>query len=393
VAFAVCAFAATALTAAVVKLVLRGPPQLQHVTFLHIAPDRETVAQSQFGLYIPRDGNQHIELSDIAPKRFSYIIPYPIHPDHTQEAAEFPAYKEYEIPMRDRNSAESPAIDVPYRSTLKKFQARWIGTSGGGIDGKASLVDGRLSGKLTNHTGHDLHSVFMIYARDAEIGARDADDWMISLREPSSGIGSWANGATIDLAELTQTPGNLGVIGISGSEGKAGMRGMLNQQWSHAWNTDFRSSIGSSDRYSNDDRAALLMTIFDRLKPGIIDDNSGRPERYELLRRAGRQFDASSAVSDGQMLIFAKSEDSAPLPFPMKVEGEQVKGEGVVYYQVIVPMDRGVPATQPTNADNWIFDLGTVPTVETVQPEIRAPNRPQYFPTKPPNQPGFKRTR
>ena len=41
-----------------VKLVLRGPPQLQHVTFVHMAPDHETVAQSQFGLYIPRDGKQ-----------------------------------------------------------------------------------------------------------------------------------------------------------------------------------------------------------------------------------------------------------------------------------------------------------------------------------------------
>jgi hypothetical protein len=57
VAFAVCAFAATALTAAVVKLVLRGPPQLQHVTFVHMGPDRETVAQSQFGLYIPRQND------------------------------------------------------------------------------------------------------------------------------------------------------------------------------------------------------------------------------------------------------------------------------------------------------------------------------------------------
>jgi hypothetical protein len=309
-----------------------------------------------------------------------------MHPDHVQESAEFPAYKEYEIAMRERNSADSPAIDVPYRSTLKKFQARWIGTSSGGIDGKASLVDGRLSGKLTNNTGHDLRTVFLIYARDPDLGARDADDWMIMLRDPSSGIGSWANGATIDLAEITQTPGNLGNVGISGSEGKAGMRGLLNKQWMFAWGTDFRSSIGSSDRYSNDDRAALLMTIFDRLRPGIIDDNSNRPERYELLRRAGRQFDASSAVSDGQMLIFAKSEDAAPLPFPMKVEGEQVKGEGVVYYQVIVPLDRGVPATQPTNAENWILDSSSLPAVETSsQPEIRPqqPKLPPQFNRKP----------
>src|SRR4051812_44095439 len=355
VAFAVCALGATLLTAAIVKLVLRGPPQLQHVTFVHIAPDREAVAQSQFGLYIPRDGNQHIELAEIAPKRFSYIIPYPMHPDHIQDSAEFPAYKEYEIPMRDRNSAESPAIDVPYRSTLKKFQARWIGTASGGIDGKAVLIDGRLSGKLTNNTGHDLRSVFMIYTREPDMPYKGSDDEMIALRDPSSGIGSWANGATLDLAEVYA---NLGVVNISGGEGKAGVRGPLNSGWMSTWGEDFRSSIGSSDRYSNDDRAALLMTIFDRLRPGRLQQGSERAERYELLRRAGRQFDASSAISAGQMLIFAKAEDAAPLPFPMKVEGEQVKGEGVVYYQVIVPMDRAVATTQPTNRETWIFDLG-----------------------------------
>ena len=374
VAFAVCAFGATALTAAVVKLVLRGPPQLQHVTFVHIGPDRETVAQSQFGLYIPRDGNQHIELADIAPKRFSYIIPYPIHPDHIVETAEFPAYKEYEIAMRDRNSAEAPAIDVPYRSTLKKFQARWIGTSSGGIDGKASLVDvdGRVSGKLTNNTGHDLRLVFLIFTRQADLPYQNPDDEMIALRDPSDGRGSWPNGVTIDLADISK---NLSIVNLSGSEGKAGMRGMLNQGWMAAWGEDFRSSIGSSDRYDKDDRAALLMTIFDRLRPGkLTKDNNERQERYELLRRAGRQFDASNAVSAGQMLIFAKAEDAAPLPFPMKVEGEQVKGEGVVYYQVIVPMDRGGAATQPMSRESAIYDLGSAPVDPPPQMQ---PQRPQ----------------
>jgi hypothetical protein len=156
------------------------------------------------------------------------------------------------------------------------------------------------------------------------------------------------------------------------------MRGLLNRGWMASWGEDFRSSIGSSDRYSNDDRAALLMTIFDRLWPGKFAQNNERAERYELLRRAGRQFDASNAVSAGQLLIFAKAEDATPLPFPMKVEGEQVKGEGVVYYQVIVPMDRSGAATQPINRDTGMYDLGALPTVETPapQPQIGPQQRP-----------------
>jgi hypothetical protein len=357
--------------------VLRGPPQLQHVTFLHIGPDREAVAHSQFGLYIPRDGKQHIELADIAPKRFSYVTPYPIHPDHIVDTAEFPAYKEYEIAMRDRNSAEAPAIDVPYRSTLKKFQARWIGTASGGIDGKASLIDGRLSGQLTNNTGQDLRSVFMIFTRQPDLPYQNPDDEMIALRDSTDGRGSWANGVTIDLADM------YGKLVIAGGELKTGMmgyRGPLNRVWMSNWGEEFKSSIGSNERYSNNDRAALLMTIYDRLWPGkLTANNNERPDRYELLRRAGRQFDASGAVSAGNLLIFARSADATPLPFGLKVEGEQVKGEGVVYYQVIVPMDRGGAATQPMNRESAIFDLGSAPTVEPppqANPNIRPPQRP-----------------
>jgi hypothetical protein len=308
------------------------------------------------------------------------VIPYPIHPDHIVDTAEFPAYKEYEIAMRDRNSAEAPAIDVPYRSTLKKFQARWIGTSSGGIDGKASLVDTGLSGHLTNNTGHDLRSVFLIYARQADLPYQNADDEMISLRDSSDGHGSWGNGVTINLAE---TYIKLGIAnkGAELKTGVPGLRGPLNRTWMDGWTDDFKNSIGSNDHFDKDDRAALLMTIFDRLWPGKIKEGLERPERYELLRRAGRQFDASGAISSGQLLIFAKSEDAAPLPFPLKVEGEQVKGEGVVYYQVIVPLERGGAATQPMSRDSAIFDLGSAPTDPTPQPQQP---RPTFRPTRPP---------
>jgi len=125
------------------------------------------------------------------------------------------------------------------------------------------------------------------------------------------------------------------------------------------------------------------MTIFDRLRPGKLMKDTERPERYELLRRAGRQFDASNAISAGQMLIFAKAEDAAPLPFPMKVEGEQVKGEGVVYYQVIVPMDRIGAATQPMNRESAIYDLGSVPTAE-LSTQMQQPQQVQPQQQRPP---------
>jgi hypothetical protein len=374
VAFALCAVGATALTAAVVKLVLRGPPQLQHVTFIRINPQREAVAQSQFGLYIPRDGAQHIELTDFAPKRFSYLIPYPIHPEHLADSADFPAYKEYEVSMRDRNSAEPPAVDAPYRSTLKKFAARWIGQTEGGIDGKAQLIDGRLTGKLVNNTGQDLQSVFLIYARDAQMPyvTLQRDDEVISLKDGTDGKGAWPNGATIDLGDIYP---KLGFVGMDSARSSPfGVRGLLNRQWMETWSEDFRSALGPSDRLTNMDRAALMMTVFDRLKPGEFAKDGERQERYDLIRRAGRGFDASHVVSAGQLLIFARSDLAAPLPFGLKVEGEQVKGEGVVYYQLDVPLERTGSSTQPIRpSDGGIFDLGAAPPVD---PPMQPPPQP-----------------
>jgi hypothetical protein len=368
VAFALCAVGATALTAAVVKLVLRGPPQLQHVTFVRMNPQREAVAHSQFGLYIPRDGNQHVELTDIAPKRFSYLTPYPIHPEHLVESADFPAYKEYEVPMRDRNSAEPPAIDVPYRSTLKKFQARWIGTLSGGIDGKAKILDnGRLAGSLVNNTGHDLRYIHLIYTRNAEMPYQTnlRDDEMIELKDSFDGKGAWANGASLDLTDIFN---KVGIAGPDSRSNNVGLRGPLNRVWMANWSEEIRSSLGPSDRYNNNDRAALLMTIFDRLKPGEFPRDGERQDRYDLLRRGGRAFDASGVVSAGQLLIFARAD--APLPFGLKVEGEAVKGEGVVYYQINVPLERMGASTQPIRPnDAGIFDLGAAPPVDPpIQP-------------------------
>ena len=59
--FAAAALVATAVTVGVVKLVLRGPPQVRHLTMVRVTPGQPAIAYSRFGLYIPRDGDQTIE--------------------------------------------------------------------------------------------------------------------------------------------------------------------------------------------------------------------------------------------------------------------------------------------------------------------------------------------
>ena len=93
--FAAAAIAATAVTVLVVQLVVRGDPELQHVSFVRKAPGQPAVVTSRFGLYIPRDGAQEIKLRDTDPKSNSYLSAFAAHPTHLKNDNEFPAYMEY----------------------------------------------------------------------------------------------------------------------------------------------------------------------------------------------------------------------------------------------------------------------------------------------------------
>jgi len=345
VAYAASAMAATALTVLVVQLVLRGPPELHHVSFVRVGPDGQALIQSQFGLYIKRDGMQRIELRETDSKQTSYLIPYPAHPAQLGDTGGFMAYLEYDVPMRDRSSGESPAINVPFRSTMKKLKAQWVGTFPGAIVGRARLADSGLSGKLTNKTGMDLRSVYLVYVPSPSQRKRE-DDAMITI--PDSGTGpTWPKDTSLDLGALMAQAGILGME--SGKKEGVPVRGLLNTGWMNKdhWGGSFLRQM-TAGSYNDAVQGAILMSVFDRLAPsqGANRENV-YDDRYELLRRSGRRFDASGAVSCGQLLVVARSMDGAPLPFPLHVEGRSVAGQGVTCFQFIVPLDRSGSATQP----------------------------------------------
>ena len=125
--FGISALVATGVTVLVVNLVLRGPPQVKHVSFVRAAEGQPAVACSRFGLYIPRNGDQKIELEETSPAGVSYVSPFAEHPQQLGDVSEFPSPDEYQVPVRDLKEDTAPSITVPYRSSLKKFQARWVG--------------------------------------------------------------------------------------------------------------------------------------------------------------------------------------------------------------------------------------------------------------------------
>ncbi len=173
---------------------------------------------------MPRDGDQRIELSGTAPNRASYVTAFNLHPALVAgDSAEFPARQSYHVPVKEMHEAGQEAADprviyVPYRSTLKKFQAEWIGkqlddttplASGAsaplpaGIDGTVKLSSEipLVTGTLSNNTGHDLRMVYFVVhnpgiARDTGTIAQDLVLY----------LSYWPKGGRVSLTNEFQIP-------------------------------------------------------------------------------------------------------------------------------------------------------------------------------------------
>jgi hypothetical protein len=97
----------------------------------------------------------------------------------------------------------------------------------------------------------------------------------------------------------------------------------------------------------------VLLTLFDRLT-AIPNETQDNPNRVEVVRHAARFLDRSASLAAGGLVIVANA--NGEIPVPVEVEGEKVTGEGPIYYQCVLPLDRSVAqaavdaaATQPAN--------------------------------------------
>jgi hypothetical protein len=337
--FALSAIAATAVTVLMVEAVVRGDPELWHVSLVRQAWNEPAIVTSRFGLYIPKSGMQELELLDGDIRFDSYISPLPIHPEYLTASPDFPPMAEYPVEVRDPGSGQRVTLSVPFRSTLKKLQARWIGPLTGTIQGQAKLGGEsglRISGTLTNATGRSLQNVFVCY-RNVPGGQ---DELLY--------IPAWEDRNSIDLARETDysrtrfvaAPAETNAQAVLPERGTAA-QGSIHARWVRNWYYLLRSSAFGSPELVNDasekyKRTIPMLSFFCRLPPA---QNSPRGlDRFELVRRNARHFDVSQAVSAGALVVLAESRE--PLPIPLLVDGDRVGGEGTTYYQFVLPLDR-----------------------------------------------------
>ncbi len=357
--FCASAIVATLVTVLLVKLLLRGGPELKHLSLVKIAPNQPAEVFSRFGLYIPEDGVRTIQLKDTASDTVSALAADTLHPSYVQSPDYRPSV-EYDIPIPDPNDTEPPVFRIPYRSTLKKFRTRWIGQLPLGLQGSVRIEpDGTrsgLSGKLINAGEVDLAEVYMAFEYKLRENRIDRVVYWPLLKK----------GQSIDLAKdlrealAVGNEGNLfGMPGqgkpLVGNIGQAGVSLGWDRYWFEAFGRNVDGHFDDSGNVQAYARSFPLLSFFGRLPVSRYTSDTGR---FELLRRSGgRWFDTSALLSAGQLVVIARS--TGGLPFPMMIEGSVVSGQGTTFYQFSMPLDRSLldtanapaprPATMPTS--------------------------------------------
>jgi hypothetical protein len=202
---------------------------------------------------------------------------------------------------------------------------------------------------VTNGTGHKLEDVYVAFKYSDD----NNGDWLLYLD-------NWDAGVSLDLTKLfngsdkNDAPAPLNARdGVRPGSGKAHrIRATLSYWEDDLWGQTLKSRAGVTGEGSLDDLhdSFAILSLFDRLKP-IRNQSPDNPDRCEILRRGARHLDRSAAIAAGGLLILARS--SGDMPIPLEVEGEKITGDGPIYYQFVLPLDRtaleAAAATQPAN--------------------------------------------
>jgi hypothetical protein len=363
--FGLSAVAATALTALLVKVVVRGPPKLEHFSVVRYAAGEPTgVIDSRFGLYIRQDGIKPVSLLDGAPHEVSYLTPFSMNPQFVSESEELPAYQEYQVAVPDASESGPVTVNIPYRSTLKKLQTHWVGEMKGtidlGSDTQAVTLDSndKLTGTLVNHTGYDLWHVFLGFKRPTvgnvhDVSSQDVDTIVY--------VEQWAKNDPLKLDDLNYTKKTFMSLDSDdashhpmGQDTVVGQMGGAKDYAPDSWSRFWRSK---GDELDTDlDYSLPMLTFFDLLPPWA-EQSSPHSTRYEMRRYGARLLDLSPAMSAGSMVICAramvdKDTTQTPLPVPLTVSDNPVTGQGTTFYEFVLPMDRsqvsGEPSTKPS---------------------------------------------
>jgi len=358
VGFAAVAGVGTVLTVVVVRVVLMGDAQVRHFSVVRMIPGEPARVESRVGLYVPRDGDIEVALGAGSGLHSAAIGPYAIHPGHAANADEFAGNKKYEVETREVAGEEGARVVVPFRSTLKRLQTTWRGELKEAISGNVAVAgsgQALLTGRLNNGTGKDLRNVYLVFK--SERSPNPGQDRLVF-------IAKWLNGEQLKLEDVTDqrkmkrwgdeggSPESMAAVGasVTGSTGGVaavswalmGLPGRTFGVEDWVWaDMQMRQMMLVNTPYDDSTRNAprvwLMLGLFDRFP--VMRNQAGSENRAEFLRWNARFLDVSAAVGAGRLVVMGQA-DGVPLPVPLRVDGNEVGGEGTILYQAVLPLDR-----------------------------------------------------
>jgi hypothetical protein len=309
------------------------------------------------GLYIPEDGSQRIAIDAGVAGTLPKITAFAIDPDQYDAAERRSNPITYTVsldpaePSRDLEGAAA-VVNIPYRSTLKKLEADWVGSTQRGISGEPRMViaPGFCAGRLTNNSGSNLVNVHIAFRYILRRSAGTLDDVYVVF------LPRWMNGESIEVNTLIVPPADsaqprmkLVARSAGGNQAPPSERervyGRVANDWAPYWYSFVRPnplSPGGSpivDDWPESVRRTPAMLSFFSLLPPMRRETVGGPDPTRLLRRGARELDLSGAVMAGSMVIVGEA-DEAPVPLRLSVNGDPVEGAGRVIYQFVLPLDR-----------------------------------------------------
>ncbi|HEX8325345.1 MAG TPA: hypothetical protein VF595_15695, partial [Tepidisphaeraceae bacterium] len=107
------AAAATLLTILIAQLVLRGSPQVKHVSLVRVRPDEPARILSRFGLYLPKDTRAAVALPAAADVLPVTLTPFS-EPDHASNTVN-PRDTAYAVPVTTGSDETTVELLIPFR--------------------------------------------------------------------------------------------------------------------------------------------------------------------------------------------------------------------------------------------------------------------------------------
>jgi hypothetical protein len=371
--YAATATLATFLTLGVVRLVLSGPPSITHHTIVRGQAPASNVAPmplsmwSRFGLYVRQNTELPLSLDAADSTVGSYLVPYAQHAIlRSSDEVTVAAPRDYGLSMPTEPTVRLDSLNPYFRTTLKRFFAHYVGT-GSNVDAPPPAIIGtpvlagprvgEVDGTLQNLTGQNLRNVYLVFTMP--VGNNQVDQLYYLPR--------WNNGDTLDFRKTFTPPEDVAQRRVAVNNRPANNDRPLygnytpvfasdpDTGWPAVWfGGDIRvTGISFSNLYDDFNQSTPtsvpVLSLFSRL-PTMMNRGSGantENNRVELRRSGVRDFDISSAVAAGNMVIVAQADNATlPMPTPVKVNGRVADSRGKIIYQFVLPLQRKWPQAQ-----------------------------------------------